>query len=552
MRDNRKILWVLLLFTIFNLFFINKAFHIDDPFTITIAKAIGEHFIRVPQNYQGNPVFTERVCGNPILLGYYYAPLISLFGERETWLHIFFLPFSLITIISMYILSKRFTNRRFLTTLCFLITPAFVVTSQNIMLDIPLLAFFLSALAIFIYGIDKDDKKLLFLSAILAGMASLIKYSGLLVILLMLIYALISSKKRYSLFLLISIFIFSLWCIHNLIFYNRIYFLAALSLKTKGFSINAIFIRIFACLSFLSGTAIISILLIPCLLRKKNNQLLLAISLPVGLCPFLVKDPFIRYGNVEKGILAFLFISSFFIILIIFKVCVLSIFKKSRDNDSLFLSLWFIFLLIFTIAIQFVAARFILLVFPPMFLLIVKELNFSKIAPSGGLPNKFIPTSILITIIISSALAIGDYHLAGIYRDFVTSLKKKLSLDKDIYFCSTSFDTDFCYGYAYYLQKYYPQAKNLKIEKDLSGIRDSIYIVPNGSFLAPPFYEACADYFQKLDYNKKLINSFFYKGHVFIHNRKFHTGFYSHDWGLLPFYISFRKVSLEVFNVYSD
>lgn len=547
MRDNKKILWVLLLFTIFNFFFINKAFHIDDPFTITIARAIREHFIRVPQNYQGNPVFTEQVCGNPILLGYYYAPIISLFGEKETWLHIFYLPFSIVAIISMYVLSRRFTNRSLFATLCFLATPVFVVMSQNIMLDIPLLALFLSALAAFIYGVDKDDKKLLFLSVILAGMASLIKYSGLLVILLMFTYALASSKKRYSLFLLIPIFIFSLWCIHNLIFYNRIYFLAALLLRAKGFSINAIFIRIFACLSFLSGTSIISILLIPCLLRKKINQLLLAISLPVGLCPFLVKDPFIRYGNVEKGILAFLFISSFFIILIIFKACVLSIFKKSRDNDSLFLSLWFIFLLIFTIGIQFVAARFILLLLPPMFLLIAKELNLSKISPS----NKFIPASILITIIISTVLAIGDYRLAGVYRDFVSSLKEKLPLNKDIYFCPTSFDTDLCYGYAYYLQKYYPQAKNLKIAKDLNGIRDFIYIVPNGSFLAPPFYEICADYFQKLDCNKNLINSFCYKGNVFIHNRKFHTGFYSHDWGLLPFYISLRKVSLETFDVYS-
>ncbi|MDO9066334.1 MAG: glycosyltransferase family 39 protein, partial [Chloroflexota bacterium] len=389
----------------------------------------------MPQNYQGNPVFTEQVCGNPILLGYYCAPIISLLGEQEVWLHIFFLPFSLIVIISMYILSRRFIGRGIFTALCLCITPVFVVMSQNIMLDIPLLAFFLGALATFIYGVDKDDKKLLFLSVILAGIASLIKYSGLLVILLMFIYALASSKKRYSLFLLISIFIFFLGCVHNLIFYNRIYFLVALLRRAKEFSINAIFIRIFACLSFLSGTSIISILLIPCLLRKKINQLLLAISLPVGLCPFLVKDPFIRYGNVEKGILALLFISSFFIIVIIFKACILSIFKKSRDNDSLFLSLWFIFLLIFTIGIQFVAARFILLLFPPMFLLIVKELNLSKISPSGGLRNKFIPASILITIIISTTLAIGDYRLAGVYRDFVSSLKEKLSLNKDIYFC---------------------------------------------------------------------------------------------------------------------
>lgn len=550
MRDNKKILWLSLVFVVFSLFFINKAFHIDDPFTITIAKAIGEHFIRVPQNYQGNPIFMGEVYDNPILLGYYYAPIIRLFGEQEIWLHIFSLPFSLIAILSMYILSIRFTNRGFLTASCFLITPAFVVMSGNIMLDIPLLGLFLSALAAFIYGVDKDNKKLLFLSAILAGITSLVKYSGLLVILLMFIYALASSKKRYSLFLLIPIFIFFLWCIHNLIFYNRIYFLVGLLRKAKEFSINAIFIRIFACLSFLSGTSIITIFLIPYLLRKKINQLLLAFSLPIGVCPFLIKAPFIRYGNVEKSILAFLFISSFFLILLIFKACVLSIFKKPRDNDNLFLSLWFISLLIFTIGIQFIAARFILLLFPPMFLLIVKELNLNKIPPSLGLHNKFIFIPIVITIIISIVLAIGDYHLAGIYRDFVASFRKKVPSDKDIYFCPASFDTNLCYGYAYYLHKYYPQAENTKIEKNLNKVNNFLYFAPNGPFLSPCFYESCTDYFQGLDYNKNLIKSFYYKSNVVLHNRKFHAGFYSHDWGLLPFYISFKKVPLETFEVY--
>jgi hypothetical protein len=185
-----------------------------------------------------------------------------------------------------------------------------------------------------------------------------------------------------------------------------------------------------------------------------------------------------------------------------------------------------------------------------MFLLIAKELNLSKISPSGGLRNKFIPASILITIIISATLAIGDYRLAGVYRDFVSSLKEKLPLNKDIYFCPTSFDTDLCYGYAYYLQKYYPQAMNTKIERKLNKTQDYIYIMPNGSFLSPGFYESCTDYFQGLDYDKKLIKSFYYKSNVFLHNRKFHAGFYSHDWGLLPFYISFKKVPLETFEVY--
>ena len=160
MKDNKKLFWLLLTFTIFSLFFINKAYHIDDPFTITISKAIGEHFIRVPQSYQGNPILMGEVCDNPLFLGYYYAPIIKLFQDKEVWLHLFYLPFCLLIIISMYILSRRFIGKGIFTTICLCITPAFIVMSQNIMLDIPLLAFFLGALAAFTYGTDKDDKRL--------------------------------------------------------------------------------------------------------------------------------------------------------------------------------------------------------------------------------------------------------------------------------------------------------------------------------------------------------------------------------------------------------
>lgn len=550
MKDNKKLFWLVLIFTVFNLFFINKAYHIDDPFTITIAKAIGEHFIRVPQIYQGNLIFMGEVCDNPLFLGYYYAPIIKLLGDKEAWLHLFYLPFSLLVIISMYILSRRFVGKGIFTVLCLSVTPVFIVMSQNIMLDIPFLAFFLGALAAFIYGTDKDEKRLLFLAAILAGLAILTKYSGLLVILIMFAYALMTSKKRYAFFLLIPIAMFLLWCLHNLIFYQKIYFWIGLLMKGPAFSFKAVGIRMFAVLSFLSGTSICTIFLIPYLLGKKINRWLFILCLPIGVCPFLIEGFFAGYNNMEKSILAFLFVSSLFIIALIFKAGILSFFKKSPDKDNLFLFFWFISLLVFTIAVQFIAARFVLSLYPPVFLLIAKELGLKKVTVPLSLRNKFIFLLILITMIISVVLAIGDYQLAGIYRDFAGSLRKKLPADKGIYFCPASFDTNLCYGYAYYLRRYFPQAINAQPEIGSNKAGESIYIMPAGGFLAPPFYESCANYSSELVYSKELIGSFYYRGNVFLHDRKFHTGFYSHDWGLLPFYISLKKVTLETFEVY--
>ncbi|MDD5130437.1 MAG: glycosyltransferase family 39 protein [Candidatus Omnitrophica bacterium] len=562
MKDSKKLFWLLLSFTIFGLFFINKAYHIDDPFTITIAKAIGEHFIRVPQVYQGDFIFMGDVYHNPLLLGYYFAPIIKIFQDKEVWLHLFYLPFSWLSILAMYFLSRRFIGRGIFAAGLLAVSPVFVVMSQNIMLDIPLLAFFLGALAAFIYGVDKDNKRLLYLSAVLAGLAILTKYSGIMVVFIMFSYALLSGKKKYSLFLLIPAGMLLLWCLHNFIFYQHVYLLDSLLKKGSNLSPEIIQIRAFAVLSFLSGASICVIFLIPYLLSRKINRLFFILSLPLGLCPFLIKGfssgfnnylgkrfYFSGYSSIEKSMLAVFFVASFFIILMILNAGVTHFFKKDRNKDNLFLSLWFMALLIFTIIVQFVAARFVLLLFPPMFLLIVKELSLNKDV-SFNLRSKYIVFAIGAAIVISGLLSAGDYQLSGAYRDFVVSLKKKLPTRNDIYFCQSSFDTNLCYGYAYYLRKYYPQAAKNEIEASLNKDGGFIYVVPAGAFLSPVFHENCSDYFQGLTYKKDLIGSFRYQGNVFLHDRRFHAGFYSHDWGLLPFYISFKEAPLEIFEVY--
>ena len=153
-EKHKNFIILLILFTIYNFFFVNKAVHIDDHFTISIAKAVNENFLNVPKVF----------FSNPILLGYYYAPIIKLFGEEEIWLHIFYFPFTLLAIISMYSLSLRFTGKSLLPTLFLVSTPAFIVMSQDIMLDIALLGFFLGSVALFTYGLDRDDNRLLILS----------------------------------------------------------------------------------------------------------------------------------------------------------------------------------------------------------------------------------------------------------------------------------------------------------------------------------------------------------------------------------------------------
>jgi len=538
-KKEYKQLFILVLgFILYNLLFINKAFHIDDVFTIIMARAVNLNFFKVPE-----------VClSNPMLIGYYYAPIIKLFGEKEVWMHIFFLPFSLLAIISMFFLSLRFVGKWLMPTLSLVISPAFLLMSQGIMLDIPVLAFSLGGLAAFIYGVDRSDNRLLFAGSILAGIASLVKYSGLIFIPIMFIYALLFSRRRFYLFLLIPLFMFIILCLHNGIFYKHIPFMNALLMRINSWSIDVVLLRLAAVLSFLTGTSLITLFLICFLLSKKNNRFLFVLSVPLALCLFLLKDKFVEYSYLGKFFLAILFSASIFIILRIIKFFFASFLTKPLSKDNLFLSIWFLMFLVFTVAIQFIAARFILLLLPPMFLLIYHEIFVQKMQ-FFPVYKKAIICSIGVTFLISTVLAIGDYQFAGIYRNFARYLKKEFNHNESIHFCPDSYDGFYAWGYSYYTNKYFPRVGGSGASTDFNQMRDVYFIVPTESVLPMVIQGFCIlEGHDKLD--ATLVKQVDYKTNVFLHNLKHRTGFYSHDWGLLPFKLFLHETTLERFCIY--
>ncbi|MCM8792467.1 MAG: glycosyltransferase family 39 protein [Candidatus Omnitrophica bacterium] len=523
-KNNKYLIVIIILFVFQNSFFINKAFHIDDPSTVEIAKAINIHPLKPPQIF----------LSNPILMGYYYSPIIRIFGEKEFWFHLFYLPFSLLTIISMFFLSLRFTQGSLLPVIFLMVTPAFIISSQSVMLDIPLLGFFLAAVATFIFGIDKNNRLLLLLSGLLAGIAILIKYSGIMILPILFIYVLLNSKIEKIKFLFIPLFIFILWNIYCILIYKDAIFFLALSGKLASYFLNRIGIRLFASLSFLSGTSIIIVFLSFFLLQKKTFFLPL-LSATSGFLPFLIKDTLNNYSFFEKTFLAILLVSSSYIILLILQ----DGFKKN-NKDSLFFSLWFLLIFIFINLINFIAARFILLLLPPLFLFIYNELIIYK--PKIVRFKVKIISSIFISLLVSLLLAIGDYQFAEIYRDIFYVFKKVVPLDKKVYFCD-SYTYYYSWGYDYYLKK--NRGLKYRREKNLS-IKNAIFITPTEQVL-PIIIEGLGG---PLNNKDRLINSIYYKGNIVLHNQRFHAGFYSHDWGLLPFYLSFHKVPLEVFKIY--
>src|ERR1051326_8560413 len=79
------------------------------------------------------------------------AALLAIFGDvREIPFHAAYIAFSLIAVASMWSIARRFTDRPVWATLLFIAVPAFQVNGNSLESDLPFLAFWMAAVALFL------------------------------------------------------------------------------------------------------------------------------------------------------------------------------------------------------------------------------------------------------------------------------------------------------------------------------------------------------------------------------------------------------------------
>src|ERR1017187_68950 len=101
--------------------------------------------------FQGQMV-DMRGHPHPPFNAWYLGLLLAVFrSESEVPFHAAYIPFSLIAAFAAWALSKRFSTRPLLAVALFLATPAFVVNGNSIESDLPFVAFWLLAVACFVY-----------------------------------------------------------------------------------------------------------------------------------------------------------------------------------------------------------------------------------------------------------------------------------------------------------------------------------------------------------------------------------------------------------------
>jgi hypothetical protein len=205
---SRQWLLVLALVLSIRLPFLNQAIQGDDHIYLTEAS----HALIDPLHpdntsyvFQGEEV-DLRGQPHPPLDGWVLAGLIAVLGDvKEIPFHAAYMVFSLIAAGAMWSLARRFSPQPLWAALLFVAVPAFVVNGNSLETDLPFLAFWMAAIALF--------EAAPALSALSMALAALTAYQAVLLTPILAVYVWLFHRRDRArwLILLVPLLTIALW-----------------------------------------------------------------------------------------------------------------------------------------------------------------------------------------------------------------------------------------------------------------------------------------------------------------------------------------------------
>lgn len=398
--------------------FVNKAFHIDDPTFIGMAKHIQSN----PTDYFGYYMqFIPPVITNPPLVAYFIAIAGYLGGYSEISLHTAFILPAFAVIVGTYLLARDLCTTPLIAALAALCTPVFILSSTTIMCDVLMLSFWVFSIYFWRRGIIEEKRLFLIIASFLTIFCILTKYSGICLIPLLLAYTIFELRKpgEWLLYLLLPIAAILLFDKITYIKYGlrQLSYIESFSIYNQTTSHKNTLANIVTGLSFLGGCILVQWLYFVVYTKKLLIFITLAaiISALMIMMQFDVLDYYPIAGT--DGI-NWVFVAQlpFFVFAgVSFILIVASDLIRNRDSDSILLFLWVLGTFAFTVFVNWsVNARSILPIAPVAGILVMRHLSQSNKLDVYGMRVFYAPLvlSLLVALIVTSA----DYSLAGSAR----------------------------------------------------------------------------------------------------------------------------------------
>lgn len=161
--------------------FLNQPVQGDDPYYLAGAEHAQIdplHPSHAKYLFQGDLVDMRGHPHGP-LDSWILAALLAVVGDvREVPFHLFYSLFSILAALAMWSLARRFSERPFWATLLFLAVPAFVVNGNSFEADLPFLALWMTAIALFVKAVDENSWLALLGAAMASVLAALDAYQA--------------------------------------------------------------------------------------------------------------------------------------------------------------------------------------------------------------------------------------------------------------------------------------------------------------------------------------------------------------------------------------
>ncbi len=309
--------------------------------------------------------------------------------------------FPLLTVLGFYRLARHFTTTPLFVSSLFAVSPAFFVYSPTLMMDIPMLGFFLLGSGFFLDCVQGKPARLWLASA--CFMLSVgFGYTVLIPMGCLFLWAAASGRPKRELFaIILAPVTVLLWLVLMRSHFGELPIIKVV----QYFGTHASFVNtLLPTFSFLGGVSLLPWVFLA--LLDIPQKLLIAIS---GFAAAAVLSLFHAWPSLPSQLWFVVLASSGIGLLIIFVL-------KSMQRDSTqrpimlgFLILWLpASLLFFLFAAEMINARYALLSLPPLFLVVFRNIRRAIAIPV-----------VAGTMILSLALAIGDYRFVNSYRDWV-------------------------------------------------------------------------------------------------------------------------------------
>jgi len=368
----------------------------------------------------------------PHLYFYLMAFWGSQFGWTETSMHLLMSFFTFWAVYAFYrIANFSSPDSAIIPTALFALSPAFVV-GQNSMVDIPLIAVWIG----FYWALlnpKMNERNRYLIAAVLCSAALLIKYTSLILLPALVFHMLFRKQYKQLVWGLLPIFVLAIWSAFNFYDYGGFHILERnIGNRTSSYSELAVSwlgtlgaITPFAILAFIAMTYRSASII------AKSAWILLSIF--DFLVFALVIWCFMALPQNDDAINIllkwFFLINGAALIYIIVEISLIRAVNKKLDIAQLTLLYWLGSSAIFIISFApFIATRHVLVAVPPVVLLLYSW------AIEGNKARKFVTATIVLSLMVTSLLAMADRWYADTYRRNAALIANSLPKQSTIWF----------------------------------------------------------------------------------------------------------------------